>query len=87
MCGLAGLYSPSSRQGPESLERAAMQMANAIPHRGPDDQGSWADAEAGIALGFRRLSILDLSPAGHQPMVSASGRFVIIFNGEIYNSP
>jgi asparagine synthase (glutamine-hydrolysing) len=60
-------------------------MAKAIQHRGPDDAGTWADASAGIALGFRRLSILDLSSAGHQPMRSISGRFVLTFNGEIYN--
>ena len=60
-------------------------MALAIRYRGPDDAGAWVDAEAGIALGHRRLSIIDLSPAGHQPMLSSCGRFVLAFNGEIYN--
>ena len=57
----------------------------AIRHRGPDDAGAWADAQAGIALGHRRLSIVDLSAAGHQPMASDGGRYVLAFNGEIYN--
>jgi asparagine synthase (glutamine-hydrolysing) len=60
-------------------------MAGAMTHRGPDDAGSWSDTTAGIALSHRRLSILDLSPLGHQPMESACGRFVVVFNGEIYN--
>ena len=61
------------------------RMGEAIAHRGPDDSGVWLDAYAGIGLSHRRLSVLDLSPAGHQPMVSGSGRYVIAFNGEIYN--
>lgn len=67
------------------MERIVSAMTDAIVLRGPDDAGAWVDAEGGIALGHRRLSILDLSPLGHQPMLSADGRYVIIFNGEIYN--
>ena len=84
MCGFAGFLS-AQPGGLEGLEAAATRMANAIAHRGPDDSGAWADVQAGIALGHRRLSIVDLSPAGHQPMASRSGRFVLAFNGEIYN--
>jgi asparagine synthase (glutamine-hydrolysing) len=71
--------------GITAMEQTAMHMHRAIRHRGPDDEGTWADAEAGVAIGHRRLSIVDLSAAGHQPMVSHSGRFVVAFNGEIYN--
>ena len=60
-------------------------MTAALTHRGPDDAGHWYEPETGVALGHRRLSILDLSPEGHQPMISASGRYVIVFNGEVYN--
>ncbi len=60
-------------------------MASRLTHRGPDDAGAWADAAAGLALGHRRLSIIDLSSEGHQPMTSSSGRFVVVFNGEVYN--
>jgi asparagine synthase (glutamine-hydrolysing) len=60
-------------------------MTDEIVHRGPDDGGVWVDAQTGVALGHRRLSILDLSPQGHQPMISLSGRYVIAFNGEVYN--
>lgn len=67
------------------MEGIVSAMTDAIVLRGPDDAGAWVDAEGGIALGHRRLSILDLSPLGHQPMLSADGRYVIIFNGEIYN--
>jgi len=84
MCGFAG-FLLGQPGGLEGLEALATRMANAIAYRGPDDFGAWADAQAGIALGHRRLSIVDLSPAGHQPMASASGRFVMAFNGEIYN--
>ena len=77
MCGLAGfIEARGSHQKPE-LEALASRMADALQHRGPDDSGVWADPESGIALGHRRLSIIDLSPAGHQPMFSSSGRFVI----------
>lgn len=83
MCGLAGFW--TNRTGATSLEAAALAMAERIRQRGPDDYGSWCDAEAGYAVAHRRLSILDLSPAGHQPMRSANARWVIAYNGEIYN--
>lgn len=84
MCGLTGFLTVPD-QSAEMLSSLALAMATAILHRGPDDGGAWVDETAGVALGHRRLSILDLSPAGHQPMVSVSGRYVIAFNGEIYN--
>ena len=84
MCGLAGLWQPFPSSA-EQLGAAALAMATAIAHRGPDDAGVWCDPTAGFALAHRRLAIQDLSPAGHQPMPSASGRYVIAFNGEIYN--
>lgn len=81
MCGIAGYWHTGTPFDADVLHR----MAAAILHRGPDDAGTWRDDSAGIALAHRRLSILDLSPAGHQPMASATGRYVIVFNGEIYN--
>ncbi len=84
MCGIAGFLVSVSRPC-DQLEDILNRMISAITHRGPDDEGVWADAEMGIALAHRRLSILDLSPAGHQPMLSGGGRYVIAFNGEIYN--
>jgi asparagine synthase (glutamine-hydrolysing) len=84
MCGVAGFLQLSSETA-APLEAVAQAMADTLRHRGPDDSGAWTDAEAGIALGHRRLSIIDLSAAGHQPMASANGRFVVSYNGEIYN--
>jgi len=84
MCGFAGFFSPKGFN--ESQAKASLEnMTNAIIHRGPDDSGIWIDGSVNIALGHRRLSIIDLSAAGHQPMVSVSNRFIILFNGEIYN--
>jgi asparagine synthase (glutamine-hydrolysing) len=85
MCGLAGFVEVRGGGQQLVLEAQASHMADALQHRGPDDKGVWVDPEAGVSLGHRRLSILDLSPAGHQPMFSPSGRFVIVYNGEIYN--
>lgn len=84
MCGIAGFWNPSGLR-PDDAERALAGMTAVLRHRGPDDGGSWLDVPAGVALGFRRLAIIDLTPTGHQPMQSASGRFVVVFNGEIYN--
>lgn len=83
MCGFAGYL--GMRAGDGESHSLAMAMADRIAHRGPDDHGAWVDAEAGIALAHRRLSIVDLSVAGRQPMASASGRWMLVYNGEIYN--
>lgn len=82
MCGIAGILASGA-----VTEDLVTRMTAPITHRGPDDAGCWIDPEAGIGLGHRRLAIVDLSPAGHQPMHSADGRFVLIYNGEIYNHP
>ena len=86
VCGLAGAVESGAGRSSEELHALARAMADTLSHRGPDDWGTWADAGAGIALGHRRLSIVDLSEAGHQPMVSADERFVITYNGEVYNA-
>jgi asparagine synthase (glutamine-hydrolysing) len=80
MCGIAGLIGKGARD-PALIDR----MTDRLVHRGPDDRGVWIDSEAGVALGHRRLAIVDLTAAGHEPMVSASGRLVTTFNGEVYN--
>jgi asparagine synthase (glutamine-hydrolysing) len=85
MCGITGFLDTRRDDTTAELEAKVTRMSDAIIHRGPDDSGAWIDASAGIALGFRRLAIVDLTPTGHQPMVSSSGRFVMVFNGEIYN--
>jgi asparagine synthase (glutamine-hydrolysing) len=85
MCGIAGFIQWSSRSSPDALRENGLAMARVMSHRGPDDEGVWVDAEAGICLVHRRLSIIDLSSEGRQPMTSACGRYVIVFNGEIYN--
>lgn len=83
MCGIAGIFSFGVRCG--DLEHVASAMGKSLAHRGPDDGSVWADFDAGIALAHRRLAIVDLSEAGRQPMISASGRYVMCYNGEVYN--
>ena len=85
MCGLAGFIDRGRGRDKAALLGIAEAMTDRLVHRGPDDGGVWADGEAGIGLGFRRLAIQDLSPDGAQPMQAAAGRFTLVFNGEIYN--
>ncbi|WHZ20046.1 MAG: Asparagine synthetase [glutamine-hydrolyzing] [Rhodanobacteraceae bacterium] len=85
MCGIAGLWDATHRCTADDGLAAVRGMTRALRQRGPDDEGFFHDAAAGLALGHRRLSVIDLSPEGHQPMTSASGRFVMVFNGEVYN--
>ena len=85
MCGLAGFLDARHGLDPGLYEAVAAGMAERLAHRGPDGRGTWTDPAAGLGLGFRRLAILDRSAAGHQPMPSSCGRFVLAFNGEIYN--
>ncbi|VUX54847.1 Asparagine synthetase [uncultured Woeseiaceae bacterium] len=84
MCGLVGFWQPGKMSEPDAVT-VATAMSAQIQHRGPDNFGVWCDAESGVTMAHRRLSILDLSPAGHQPMLSECGRYVLILNGEIYN--
>jgi asparagine synthase (glutamine-hydrolysing) len=85
MCGITGLLPAKNSNSTTDLPALVQKMAAQIHTRGPDDFGVWQDPEAGTTLGHRRLSIVDLSPGGHQPMASHNGRFHIAFNGEIYN--
>ena len=85
MCGIAGILYSEPQLNSEEFSSLAKAMGDTLAHRGPDDSGEWVSAGNGIGLAHRRLSIIDLSPAGHQPMISNSGRYVLVFNGEIYN--
>lgn len=87
MCGIAGFWSTEAGLRGDAAAAVAKRMADAIVHRGPDTDGYWVDAEQGVTLAHRRLAIQDLTPAGAQPMRSASARYVISYNGEIYNFP
>ena len=87
MCGIVGLLDPEPRFAPAALAEVVGRMADTLHHRGPDSSGVWTDPAGGVALGHRRLAIIDLSPNGHQPMVSAQGRYCLVFGGEIYNHP
>ncbi|MBX7142935.1 MAG: asparagine synthase (glutamine-hydrolyzing) [Oligoflexia bacterium] len=83
MCGITGLFSTTI--GPQRLSELGQNMTKALRHRGPDDHGEWLSQSVPLFFGHRRLSIVDLSPLGHQPMSSASGRYMLTFNGEIFN--
>ena len=85
MCGFVGFIGKPGALGADEMKRLAARMADRLESRGPDDAGTWVSPSAGIALGHRRLAVIDLSAAGRQPMVSASGRSVIAYNGEVYN--
>jgi asparagine synthase (glutamine-hydrolysing) len=85
VCGIAGILDSTGSLRGEQLVDAVARMTGALRHRGPDDEGLWSDPAAGIALGHRRLSVIDLSRAGHQPMLSPGGRYAISYNGELYN--
>jgi len=85
MCGIVGYFTVGNKRSIGEMVETANGMADAIEHRGPDNSGVWVSDEVGLALAHRRLSIIDLSANGNQPMCSENGQFIIIFNGEIYN--
>jgi asparagine synthase (glutamine-hydrolysing) len=82
MCGIAGIVATGD---PAPLERAVATMTGCLAHRGPDGEGGWTDPDGGIVLGHRRLAVVGLGPGGRQPMASADGRWVVTYNGEVYN--
>jgi asparagine synthase (glutamine-hydrolysing) len=85
VCGIAGLLDPEQATTRDQLGHLVVRMASELTHRGPDGSGEWIDPDGRVALGFRRLAIVELSSLGDQPMASADGRWVIVYNGEIYN--
>src|SRR3954466_11715702 len=85
MCGISGIFTVDDTTNQPEFVQATQRMTSLLIRRGPDDGGLWSDPDGHLHLGFRRLSILDLTPAGHQPMVSKDRNSVIVFNGEIYN--
>lgn len=85
MCGLAGIFDLNQSLSADDIKRVVGAMGAAVHHRGPDEGDAWVDAKAGYGVAHRRLSIQDLSAAGRQPMISASGRYILSYNGEIYN--
>ena len=87
MCGLTGFWDFSHKFNEEQLTAIAIKMADQIRTRGPDGYGTWVNGNQGLAMAHRRLAIIDLTDAGKQPMHSSSGRFIIIYNGEVYNAP
>ena len=86
MCGITGYLSKNNNLSHDHLSHAIENMTQSLAHRGPDNRGVWVDANDQICLGHSRLAIIDLSATGHQPMVSSSGKLVITYNGEIYNT-
>src|SRR5205823_6580633 len=85
MCGIAGCYDLTAATSPDGLRQIVERMIARLVHRGPDESGIWVSAEEGLGLGHRRLSIIDRSAAGSQPMRTCDGRLTLIYNGEIYN--
>jgi asparagine synthase (glutamine-hydrolysing) len=86
LCGLVGIWGSSTRHANDAkLKESISELVYRLRHRGPDSVGVWVEESLGLALGHQRLAIQDLSTAGHQPMASACGRYVIVLNGEVYN--